>query len=230
MPYETAQEFLAILCKSLKIVTVLKCMAEPKRPVTKTNRTTTGLITFLLLTSCGSQPQVERIELGGLDSSAVITITPSPDVTDAGWKVSDNGKSLLFGKPSGAPYLTLACDLSSKAEPRIDVIRHAQSEPGAKALFAVMGNGVTSRLYLDAKLLPQGWNWQGSYPAGSTEFEVFNGPRDIEATLPGAGTMKLPASPLPHEFIQWCRRSGDPLPKPSIDLVEPAEVIPPPPA
>lgn len=185
---------------------------------------------LLALAACGSQPQVERIELGGLESSAAISITPSPDITDAGWEVSGDGKSLLFGKTTGTPYLTLACDLTKKAEPRLNVIRHAQSEPGAKALFAVMGNGITSRLKLDAKLLPQGWNWQGSYPANAAEFEVFNGPRDIEATLPGAGTMKLAASPLPREFVQWCRRSGDPLPKPSLDLAQPAEAIPPPPA
>lgn len=185
---------------------------------------------LLLLAACGSQPQVERIELDGLDSSAAISITPSPDTTNAGWTVAADGKSLLFGKSAEGPLLTIGCDLASKVEPKLNVTRHAQSEPGAKALFAVMGNGMTSRLKLDAKLLPEGWRWQGIYLANASEFEVFNGPRDIEATLPGAGTMKLASSTLPREFIQWCRRSGDPLPKPALDLADPAEASPPQPA
>jgi len=170
------------------------------------------LLLLLFLAACGRQPQVERIELGEADGP--IALTPSPDSTGAHWMVSADGKAIEFGKLPDAPYLTLACALSKTEPARLTVIRHALSEPGAKALFALMGNGIISRLDLDAALGPDGWRWEGSFPAAAPELEVFTGPRDVEATLPGAGTVKIAGSGMPREFIDWCRREGRTAPVP----------------
>lgn len=146
-------------------------------------------------------------------------VTPSPDSNGALWRTAANGREIAFGKPADMDYLSLSCRLSADAPPQLGIIRHAQSQPGAKALFAVMGNGMISRLNLDAALLDDGWRWEGIYPASAPELEVFTGPRDIVATLPGAGRLEIAGSALPREFIEWCRRNGEALPQPQIDLL-----------
>jgi hypothetical protein len=160
-----------------------------------------------LLAAC-DRPQVERVELGDAQSAAEMALTSSPDSDGASWAIAPDGKGIRFGKEGGEPYLSLTCQLGKGEPPQLTIIRHAQSEPGAKALFAVLGNGIAARLKLDAALSRDGWLWQGHYPASAGELDVFTGPRPVDATLPGAGTLRLPGSPLPREFIDWCRRNG----------------------
>jgi len=165
---------------------------------------------FLILAACGKQPQVERVELG---TAQAATPAALPNSLGARWHVSADGKGIELARPGDAPFLTLHCVIANGVEPQMAVIRHAQSEPGAKALFAVLGNGIVSRMKLDAKLArKEGWRWEGLYPATAPELDVFTGQREIEATLPGAGMLKIGASPLPREFIGWCRRNGVKLP------------------
>jgi hypothetical protein len=38
---------------------------------------------------------------------------------------------------------------------------------------------------------------------------VFTGRRDLEATLPGAGTLLIAGSGIPGEFVRWCRAGAD---------------------
>jgi hypothetical protein len=163
-----------------------------------------------LLAACGKQPQVERVAFG--EAEAAPALNPLPKSLGARWHVSGDGKGIELARPADAPFLTLHCVIAVGAEPQLAVIRHARSEPGAKALFAVLGNGVVSRMKLDAKLAREGWRWEATYPATAPELDVFTGQREIEATLPGAGMLKIGGSPLPREFIQWCRRNGEKLP------------------
>ena len=51
-------------------------------------------------------------------------------------------------------------------------------------------------------------------PADAPELDVFTGQRNIEATLPGSGTLKIAGSSLPREFLQWCRLGGAAAPLP----------------
>jgi hypothetical protein len=37
---------------------------------------------------------------------------------------------------------------------------------------------------------------------------VFEDAQSLEATLPGGGTLKIAASGVPGEFLQWCRARG----------------------
>lgn len=138
-------------------------------------------------------------------------LTPSPDAEGAVWTLTPDGRSILFGKDPRAPYLSLACKISKDTPPAITVIRHAEADPGAKALFAVMGGPTTARLKVDARQSPKGWRWEGTYPADAAELEAFTDPRGLEATLPGAGMLKASGSPLTRQFIDWCRSGGKAL-------------------
>ncbi|WP_336978337.1 hypothetical protein [Altererythrobacter fulvus] len=175
----------------------------------------------LIVTAC-DRPPVQRIDLEETQSAASLALNPAPDSEGAAWHVSADGKGIDFGQEKLPPLLTLHCVLAKDTPPQLAVIRHAQSQPGAKALFAVLGNGITARLKLDATLSKtDGWRWEGLYPADAVELDVFTGQRNIEATLPGAGTLKIAGSPLPREFLGWCRRGG---------LAEPQKISSPPPA
>lgn len=174
-------------------------------------RSACTLALVVTLAACGREPQVQRIELSESENAAALALNPLPNSFGARWHVANDGKGLELARPGGQPFLTLHCTLAQGIAPQLTVIRHAQSAPGAKALFAVLGNGVISRMKLDAKLVRGGWHWEGTYPADAPELDAFTGKRDIEATLPGAGTLRIGGSALPREFIGWCRRNGEAL-------------------
>ena len=131
----------------------------------------------------------------------------SPDTDDARWTVAPNGQAVAFGNAGERPFLSLACRVKDDP-PTIRVIRHAEARPGEKALFPVIGNGTISRFKADAALEDDEWRWQAVVPADDALLEVFTGAREIEATLPGAGSLIISGSRVPGEFIAWCRRGG----------------------
>ena len=132
---------------------------------------------------------------------------PSPDTENARWTVAPNGQAVAFGNPGEPPLLSLACRVKDDP-PTIRVIRHVEARPGEKALFPVIGNGTTARFKADAALDDGEWRWQASLPADDALLHVFTGAREIEATLPGAGTLRIGGSRIPGEFITWCGRGG----------------------
>ena len=168
------------------------------------------LIGALQLTACERQTPAPEPTFNEEQSAAALALNPKPDSTDAKWTIAVDGRGIDFGTPAVTPLLSLSCQISkSAAPPQLTVIRHARSEPGSKARSAVLGNGIVSRLKLDAVLSGKdGWRWEGHYPASSPEVDVFTGPRDIAATLPGGGELHIAGSGLPREFIDWCRRNG----------------------
>ena len=131
----------------------------------------------------------------------------SPDTDDARWAVAPDGQAVAFGNAGERPFLSLACRVKDDP-PTIRVIRHAEARPGEKALFPVIGNGTISRFKADAALEDDEWRWQAVVPADDALLEVFTGAREIEATLPGAGSLIISGSRVPGEFIAWCRRGG----------------------
>ena len=131
----------------------------------------------------------------------------SPDTDDARWTVAPDGQAVAFGNAGERPFLSLACRVKDDP-PTIRVIRHAEARPGEKALFPVIGNGTVSRFKADAALEDDEWRWQAVVPADDALLEVFTGAREIEATLPGAGSLIISGSRVPGEFIAWCRRGG----------------------
>lgn len=166
----------------------------------------------MILTACDAAP-VQRVDLDEAAEEDGSPASPSPDTEGAIWAVTKGGTAIAFGHDGASPFLSLTCAIGKEgAEPKLTIARHVVPDPGAKALFPVIGNGVISRFKVDAALSDGEWRWEGTYPAAAGEFDVFTGPRPIEATLPGGGMLKLPASTLPREFIDWCRRNGEDLP------------------
>ena len=168
------------------------------------------LILLLFLAACGeggdAPVQAQRISL---DDARTRVAEPllSPDTAGAKWTVSDDGQAIDFGRTGAEPFLTLACDLR-EAPATITIVRHVEARPGQKALFPVLGNGMVARFKVDAALREGEWGWAGVFPASDPQFDVFTGPLELEATLPGGGTLLIEGSRIPGEFVNWCRAGG----------------------
>lgn len=132
---------------------------------------------------------------------------PSPDTKQASWTVAPNGQAINFGLSADKPMLTLACQVRANP-PQLRVIRHVVARPNEKALFPVIGNGRISRFKVDATLHDGEWRWEGALPATDPLVEVFTGSGELEATLPGGGSLLIERSRIPAEFVNWCRAGG----------------------
>ena len=170
------------------------------------------LLPLLLLAACNAEaepaPQTERIALLQPDSSPAHEIVlESPETEFAFWTVAENGHAVHFGNEGEPALLTLDCRLD--AEPaQMAIIRHAPALPGQGALFAVMGNGHISRLPADAVLKDGEWRWESILYAADPQLDLFIGPGDMRATLPGRGALAMAPSRIPGEFVEWCRAGG----------------------
>lgn len=164
----------------------------------------------LWLAACGraeeAPVQAERISL---DEARNRPAEPaaSPDTEEASWRVAGNGQAIHFGNAGEPPLLSLACDLREQPI-RLRIIRHASARPGLKALLPVIGNGTISRFKVDATLNEGEWRWEGAVPSNDPALDVFTGRRELEATLPGAGSLLIEGSRIPGEFVTWCRAGG----------------------
>jgi hypothetical protein len=99
----------------------------------------------------------------------------------------------------------------------------AIADPHAKAILALIGNGHVSRLKIDAAREGNRWLWRGSEPATSPNFEGLTGARQVEATVPGAGSLIFNPSQTPGALIDRCRS----LAPPASPASAPAVVVPP---
>lgn len=135
------------------------------------------------------------------------TATPSPDTSAARWQVAADGQGIDFGNVGEAPWLSLECALDA-APVELVIVRHAQTYPGQSALFPFVGNGMISRFLADAALHKGEWRWEARLPADDPMTEVFEGTRDLDATLPGHGMLEIRGSRMPGEFLDWCRSGG----------------------
>jgi len=168
------------------------------------------LVSLLFLSACGdgadAPMQAQRISL---DAARHKPAQPalSPDTKGARWSVTGNAQAIAFGREGAEPWLTLACDV--RGEPAsLTIIRHTPARPGEKAMFPVLGNGTISRFKVDAALADGEWRWEGRLAASDPQLDVFTGPRELEATLPGGGTLLIGGSRIPGEFVNWCRAGG----------------------
>jgi len=169
----------------------------------------TAVAMLAMLSACGQDEAPVQVQRFELDDARHVAEAPqgSPDTADATWTVGKNGQTINFGKTGAAPLMTLACNL--KAEPaQLVVIRHASTRPGLKAMFPILAGGKVSRFPVDATLVDNEWRWQGSLPASDPLNDVFSTAAEIEATLPGAGSLLIGPSRIPGEFVDWCRAGG----------------------
>ena len=167
-----------------------------------------ALSLILALAACdrGAEP-VQRVDLSEARATMPQVMEQSPDTTLATWRVADSGQAIHFGNPGGKPLMTLACRPSA-LPPEMSVIRHAPALPGQGALFPVIGNGMRSRFLVDATLADGEWRWEAKLAASDPMLDVFTGPRELIATLPGGGMLEIGASRIPAEFVTWCRAGG----------------------
>jgi len=168
------------------------------------------LLSLAALAACDGEPeepmQAQRISL---DDARAKVAEPalSPDTKGAAWAVTEDGRAIDFGLTGGGPLLTLSCNLRDKPA-TLTLVRHTASRPGQKALLPVIGNGTISRFAVDAALADGEWRWEGRFAATDPQLDVFTGPRELEATLPGGGTLLIGGSRIPGEFVNWCRAGG----------------------
>jgi hypothetical protein len=167
------------------------------------------LVLPLALAACdrADPPPVQRIDLSEAHGVLPPVLEQSPDTSAATWTVSENGQAIHFGNAGEPPLLSLTCR-PAETPPQMSVIRHAPALPGQGALFPVIGNGMRSRFLVDATLAEGEWRWEAHLPASDPLLDVFTGPREILATLPGAGTLEVGASRIPGDFVRWCRAGG----------------------
>jgi hypothetical protein len=157
---------------------------------------------LLLLAACQRQePPVQRIALDQARGGPEEPIS-APDTKNAVWNVSADGRTAVFGNPGGGPLLTLECRGSA-----VRIVRHVRSRPGEQALFPVLGSGPNARFKLDAANVGGQWRWQGDVPLSDEQLDVFHSGR-LEATLPGGGSLIVPASPVPGELVDRCRAAA----------------------
>lgn len=168
-------------------------------------------LVLVALAACrppASDGYVQRIELG-VDTDRPHVLTESPQVEGAIWASSDGPERMVFGKPGKPPYLALACT-GNGGNRAIEVTRFAETDPRAKGMMALVGNGHVERLKIDAKYNGRGWLWQGRYRPTDTRLDALTGVRKLELTIPGAGTLVLQGSNTPGQLIELCRRLSAP--------------------
>ncbi len=176
---------------------------------------------LLSLAACQGEQEPVEAQRFSLDEMRHVPAEPlaSPDTEGAAWSVTRDGQAIAFGRPGGRPLLTVACDLR-RTPVQLRIVRHVTAQPGEKALLPVIGNGMISRFKVDATLAGDEWRWEGALPATDPSLDVFTGPRELEATLPGGGTLLIGGSRIPGEFVAWCRAGGR---VPRVEDAEPVE-------
>lgn len=149
---------------------------------------------------------------------------PSPDATGALWTGTDNPQRLVYGVPGQPVLLALECVGGDTAEAMLRITRHAPADNGASALLALIGNGWIGRFPVDATEIGGRVVWQGDIPATTREWAALKPEREATATVPGAGLVKLNASPLPMALITACRGKPDAPVLPAYPASAPAAI------
>lgn len=161
----------------------------------------TGLLT---LAACGSPAAQTKSANGAQQAAAANTPLPSPDVTGARWVASTTPQRILYGKPGQPPLIALACEQNGP-QPYLRLTRFAPAPKDGKAVFAVDGNGYIARWKADAAKVGDSYNWQSIVALDEYKLGALLGPRSIEATVPGAGTVIINQNELPRQLIEQCR-------------------------
>jgi len=126
-----------------------------------------------------------------------------------------DGSAVSFAAPGQAALLTLACTHDTAGTASLVITRRTRAADGAKAFLALIGNGRIARLPIDVARPGEAGEWRGAIPVADARLDVLKGSNRIEATLPGGGTLQLPASGEPGRLLAACRAS-DRAPAPAV--------------
>ena len=189
-----------------------------------------AILVLAALAACrppASDRYVERIALDHAHGGPQVLMT-SPETEGAIWAMSGGPDRIVFGHPGQRPLLAIEC---AGEGPLLKVTRFAATDPQAKGMMALIGNGHVERLKVDALDLGgnRGWLWQGRFDPADPRLDALTGARKLQLTIPGAGTLELSGSPRPGELIETCRQLGAPEPtaQPSAAIPEQTTTRPP---
>lgn len=134
---------------------------------------------------------------------------PSPDTTGAIWApaggAEDAPMRLVYGVPRQPVLVAIECRDAATPDARIMITRNAPADGGAGALLALIGNRMIARVAVDATEVSGKQVWRGEAPALMEQWDALADPVDATVTVPGAGLVRLNASPLPAELVTACR-------------------------
>lgn len=166
---------------------------------------------LLLLAACQPPAADDYLERGLAKDSLpqASDPLPSPDTTGAIWAPAQEEGRLLYGVPGQTPFLAMQCEGTGE-KARLTFTRFVRADREAQAMMALVGNFHALRLPVDSTWNGRAWLWQGEVSASDPELEVLTGPREVEATVPGAGTVVLNPSPLTRELVDSCRGETGP--------------------
>ena len=186
------------------------------------------ILPLMLLAACKPPAADDYVERARIDRSSEGPSEPidSPDTTDAVWAPSSEPRRLLYGIPGERPFFAIEC-VVERPEPAIAYTRFARADPHAKAMLALIGNSHVSRFPIDAARIGDIWRWDGEMPALDPRWDVLTGTREVEATVPGAGSVILNSSPLPGTLVEDCRALAAPPPSEEPEDAEPSAPSPP---
>ena len=164
---------------------------------------------LLVLAAC-SPPATARyaarsdVQAQQQQPQSTFTPLPSPDVTGAQWVPSSTPHRIVYGKPGEMPLIALACEQNGP-QAHLTLTRFALAPEDGKAVFAVDGNGYIGRWKADAAQASGGYVWQAVIGLDEYKLNALLGPRSIEASVPGAGTVIINQNELPRELVETCR-------------------------
>lgn len=145
----------------------------------------------------------------------------SPDSEGGFWAASGDEGRIIYGQGGKAPLMALQC-VGSGTATHIQIERLSPADEGAAAFFAIVGNSHVARIPVDATKVDGGFIWRGVVAANDPDLAALTGPREVTATLPGAGMVTLYPSERLKRAINACRART--LPRPSLDIMD-AETI-----
>lgn len=167
----------------------------------------------LSLTACKPPPTDADLERAVPEAEPTFASAalPSPDTEGAVWVQTDDPFRIVYGIPGEPALVALQCVRTGAGTDLMQITRISPADEGASALLAVIGNGAIGRIKVDSTQRGNGFVWKGSLPATDPKWEPFSASRQATLTVPGAGMVKLNASPLPSGLLRACR--NPPLPE-----------------
>ncbi len=176
------------------------------------------LITLLAIAACKPPPSDEattgRMFTGEPDAPP--PPLDSPDSEGALWSASETQGRIIYGQAGKAPLMALQC-VGDDADARLQIERLSPADEGAGAFLAIVGNSHVARIPVDATKVEGGFIWRGNIEPDAPDLAALTGPREVTATLPGAGMVTLTPSERLKQAISDCRALA--LPKPSLDIL-----------
>lgn len=171
---------------------------------------------ILALAGCSQSQSRQVVENAAVDGGAYPARLPlanislpmeeaPPQPDGAAWRSDAAG--VHFGVAGQPDLLMLACDHAADGTASVKLIRNTRAADGARALFALIGNGRIARLPVDVVRAGEPGEWRGTIPAADARLDVLKGGNRIEGTLPGGGTLLMPASSEPGRLLTACRAS-----------------------